>query len=112
MPHVSRCLTVSACFLLWLLLQVVEIAPAPNLAQDIKDALYADAVKLAKHVGYRNAGGCLRYGVTRAVRHACGHATSSGSPVSNLHLAVVGIQPGAGQQHQWMVLQFLCCVRL
>lgn len=36
--------------------QVVEIAPAPNLAQSIKDALYADAVKLAKHVGYRNAG--------------------------------------------------------
>lgn len=36
--------------------KVVEIAPAPNLAQTIKDALYADAVKLAKHVGYRNAG--------------------------------------------------------
>jgi hypothetical protein len=36
--------------------QVVEIAPAPALAQSIKDALYADAVKLAKHVGYRNAG--------------------------------------------------------
>jgi pyruvate carboxylase len=37
-------------------MQVVEIAPAPSLAQSIKDALYADAVKLAKHVGYRNAG--------------------------------------------------------
>jgi pyruvate carboxylase len=36
--------------------KVVEIAPAPNLSQKIKDALYADAVKLAKHVGYRNAG--------------------------------------------------------
>ncbi|WIA32059.1 hypothetical protein OEZ86_002911 [Tetradesmus obliquus] len=36
--------------------KVVEIAPAPSLAQGIKDALYADAVKLAKHVGYRNAG--------------------------------------------------------
>jgi pyruvate carboxylase len=36
--------------------QVVEIAPAPSLAQGIKDALYSDAVKLAKHVGYRNAG--------------------------------------------------------
>lgn len=38
--------------------KVVEIAPAPNLSQKIKDALYADAVKLAKHVGYRNAGEC------------------------------------------------------
>jgi hypothetical protein len=36
--------------------KVVEIAPAPNLSQEIKKALYADAVKLAKHVGYRNAG--------------------------------------------------------
>lgn len=36
--------------------KVVEIAPAPNLAQSIKDALYADAVKIARHVDYRNAG--------------------------------------------------------
>lgn len=36
--------------------QVVEIAPAPSLAPEIKKALYEDAVKLAKHVGYRNAG--------------------------------------------------------
>lgn len=36
--------------------QVVEIAPAPALADKVKEALYADAVKLARHVGYRNAG--------------------------------------------------------
>eukprot|EP00878_Enallax_costatus_P014326 GHUV01014985.1.p1 GENE.GHUV01014985.1~~GHUV01014985.1.p1 ORF type:complete len:629 (+),score=177.76 GHUV01014985.1:102-1988(+) len=36
--------------------KVVEIAPAPALAKSIKEGLYADAVKLAKHVGYRNAG--------------------------------------------------------
>ena len=36
--------------------QVVEMAPAPNLDPVIRDRLHADAVKLAKHVGYRNAG--------------------------------------------------------
>ena len=36
--------------------KVVEIAPAPNLDDDVKQKLYADAVKLAKHCGYRNAG--------------------------------------------------------
>eukprot|EP00879_Flechtneria_rotunda_P008891 GHRR01009311.1.p1 GENE.GHRR01009311.1~~GHRR01009311.1.p1 ORF type:complete len:945 (+),score=298.10 GHRR01009311.1:108-2942(+) len=36
--------------------KVVEIAPAPGLADEIKEALYADAVKLARHVKYRNAG--------------------------------------------------------
>ena len=36
--------------------QVVEMAPAPGLAVDIKQRLYDDAVRLAKHVGYRNAG--------------------------------------------------------
>lgn len=36
--------------------KVVELAPAPGLAQEIKDRLYTDAVKLAKHCGYRNAG--------------------------------------------------------
>ncbi len=36
--------------------QVVEIAPAPNLDAGVKAALYDDAVKLARHVGYRNAG--------------------------------------------------------
>lgn len=36
--------------------KVVEMAPAPELAEDITRRLYADAVKLAKHCGYRNAG--------------------------------------------------------
>jgi len=36
--------------------KVVEIAPAPRLAAEVKAALYRDAVKLAKHVNYRNAG--------------------------------------------------------
>jgi len=36
--------------------KVVEIAPAPGLAEDVKQKLYHDAVKLAKHCGYRNAG--------------------------------------------------------
>jgi hypothetical protein len=35
---------------------VVEIAPAPALDDAVRQALFADAVKLAKHVGYRNAG--------------------------------------------------------
>lgn len=36
--------------------KVIEIAPAPNLDPAIRDALCADAVKLAKHLGYVNAG--------------------------------------------------------
>ncbi len=36
--------------------QVVEIAPAPKLPNSTRRALYDDAVKLARHVGYRNAG--------------------------------------------------------
>lgn len=36
--------------------KVVEIAPAPGLDETIKQNLYRDAVKLAKHCGYRNAG--------------------------------------------------------
>lgn len=36
--------------------KVVEMAPAPMLAEDVKNKLYEDAVKLAKHCGYRNAG--------------------------------------------------------
>ena len=38
------------------LLQVVELAPAFGLDPKIRDALHADAVKIAKHVGYVNAG--------------------------------------------------------
>lgn len=36
--------------------KVVEIAPAPKLPNSTRRALYDDAVKLARHVGYRNAG--------------------------------------------------------
>ena len=36
--------------------KVVEIAPAPNLDQSIRDALYRDAVAFAKSIGYVNAG--------------------------------------------------------
>ncbi len=36
--------------------KVVEIAPAPNLDEDIRQALYADAVKFAKALNYQNAG--------------------------------------------------------
>ena len=35
---------------------MVEVAPAPNLSADIRDAMLRDAVRLAKHVGYENAG--------------------------------------------------------
>jgi pyruvate carboxylase len=35
---------------------VVELAPAFGLDPKIRDALHADAVKIAKHVGYVNAG--------------------------------------------------------
>ena len=36
--------------------KVVEIAPAPNLDDDIRSALHADAVRFAESIGYRNAG--------------------------------------------------------
>lgn len=36
--------------------KVVEIAPAPNLDENIRKALHADAVKFAKAMGYVNAG--------------------------------------------------------
>ncbi|WP_271395131.1 pyruvate carboxylase [Neomicrococcus lactis] len=36
--------------------KVIEIAPAPNLDENIRQALYADAVKFAKALGYQNAG--------------------------------------------------------
>ncbi|KAI8467848.1 MAG: pyruvate carboxylase [Monoraphidium minutum] len=48
--------------------KVVEIAPAPALDKKIKEALYSDAVKLAKHVGYRNAG-TVEFMVDQAGRH-------------------------------------------
>ena len=36
--------------------KVVEIAPAPNLDPEIRDALCRDAVKFAQSIGYQNAG--------------------------------------------------------
>eukprot|EP01064_Diplonema_japonicum_P027642 TRINITY_DN4033_c0_g2_i1.p1 TRINITY_DN4033_c0_g2~~TRINITY_DN4033_c0_g2_i1.p1 ORF type:complete len:1204 (+),score=419.60 TRINITY_DN4033_c0_g2_i1:58-3612(+) len=36
--------------------KVIEIAPAPNLPDDVRDRITASAVKLCKTVGYRNAG--------------------------------------------------------
>ena len=36
--------------------KVVEIAPAPQFDQSMRDKMNADAVRLAKHVGYENAG--------------------------------------------------------
>ncbi|WP_167139808.1 pyruvate carboxylase [Diaminobutyricimonas sp. TR449] len=36
--------------------KVVEIAPAPNLDEDIRQALYRDAVAFARSIGYVNAG--------------------------------------------------------
>ena len=35
---------------------MVEIAPAPNLDPKIKNALYSDALKIAKTVNYKCAG--------------------------------------------------------
>ena len=36
--------------------QVVEIAPAFALDEKVRAAIHADAVRLAQHVGYCNAG--------------------------------------------------------
>ncbi|MDH2444724.1 pyruvate carboxylase [Amnibacterium sp. CER49] len=36
--------------------KVVEIAPAPNLSDDVRQALYRDAVAFAESIGYVNAG--------------------------------------------------------
>jgi len=36
--------------------KVIEIAPAPNLDPELRDRICADAVRFAKHIGYRNAG--------------------------------------------------------
>lgn len=36
--------------------KVVEVAPATHLPEEIRQAILADAIKLAKSVGYRNAG--------------------------------------------------------
>src|SRR6478752_4483857 len=36
--------------------KVIEIAPAPNLSDDIRQALYRDAIAFARSIGYENAG--------------------------------------------------------
>ncbi|MCE6999703.1 pyruvate carboxylase [Saccharothrix sp. S26] len=36
--------------------KVIEIAPAPNLSPELRDRICNDAVKFARHIGYRNAG--------------------------------------------------------
>ncbi len=36
--------------------KVVEIAPAPNLDDEVRQRLYDDAIRIARGVGYRNAG--------------------------------------------------------
>src|SRR3546814_186015 len=36
--------------------KVIEIAPAPNLATDVRDALHGYAVAFAESIGYQNAG--------------------------------------------------------
>lgn len=36
--------------------KVVEIAPAPMFDQEVRDKMTSDAVRLARHVGYENAG--------------------------------------------------------
>ncbi|UFS60490.1 pyruvate carboxylase [Subtercola endophyticus] len=36
--------------------KVIEIAPAPNISDELRDALHSDAIKFAKSIGYVNAG--------------------------------------------------------
>ena len=48
--------------------KVVEFSPAFSVDQKVRDALYADAVKIAKHVGYVNAG-TLEFLVDREGNH-------------------------------------------
>ena len=36
--------------------KVVEVAPATHLPEEVRQSILADAIKLAKSVGYRNAG--------------------------------------------------------
>jgi pyruvate carboxylase len=36
--------------------KVVEIAPAPNLSEELRQALHDDAIAFARSIGYRNAG--------------------------------------------------------
>ncbi|MFT7839984.1 pyruvate carboxylase [Saccharothrix sp. BKS2] len=36
--------------------KVIEIAPAPNLSPELRERMCGDAVRFARHIGYRNAG--------------------------------------------------------
>jgi pyruvate carboxylase len=36
--------------------KVLEIAPAPSLPVEVRDRITADAIRIARHVGYQNAG--------------------------------------------------------
>ncbi|ATE56889.1 pyruvate carboxylase [Actinosynnema pretiosum] len=36
--------------------KVIEIAPAPNLPPELRERICGDAVRFARHIGYRNAG--------------------------------------------------------
>src|SRR5699024_2438494 len=36
--------------------KIIEIAPSPNLEPSVREKILKDAVKIAKHVGYQNAG--------------------------------------------------------
>ncbi|MEV4318376.1 pyruvate carboxylase [Actinocrispum sp. NPDC049592] len=36
--------------------KVIELAPAPNLSEELRQRICADAVNFARHIGYRNAG--------------------------------------------------------
>lgn len=38
--------------------KVVEVAPAMNLPENVRQAMFADALKIAQAVNYRNAGTC------------------------------------------------------
>ncbi|MBA2463851.1 MAG: ATP-grasp domain-containing protein, partial [Nocardioidaceae bacterium] len=48
--------------------KVVEIAPAPNLPADLREQMCADAVRLAREIGYRNAG-TVEFLLDRAGNH-------------------------------------------
>jgi len=48
--------------------KVIEIAPAPNLDPELRDRICADAVKFARHIGYRNAG-TVEFLLSRDGRH-------------------------------------------
>ncbi|ONI70313.1 pyruvate carboxylase [Actinosynnema sp. ALI-1.44] len=36
--------------------KVIELAPAPNISEELRERICGDAVRFAKHIGYRNAG--------------------------------------------------------